>query len=468
MRTTFFGYELARRSIAASQRSLDVTGHNIANANAPGYSRQRAILTATAPYTVPNVVRLAQAGQVGTGVVVTDIRRMQSSFLEAQARIINSDTGTWSRRQEAVSRLEALTNEPGESGLHALFNRFWESWHALSTDPASVSLRQGARQSAASLADGLNRMARQVTDLQGNADENLRSDVHAINSIAAQVSELNAAIRLARNVGDSPNDLMDQRDLALRELSEIANVTTREYGDGSIAVSIGGYDLVQQFGVNTLGIVNQPGNGYARVVWELTGVDLDVRAGSLAGSIEMRDVIYADFADELDLIADTVVAEVNALHNAGFDLGGAPGGDFFDPSVSGARGIKLSAAIAADANLIAASTDGLPGNGDNATAIAQIRDRALAGLGGHRLTDYYRGVISGLAVSGQEAERVLITQDLLGRQIDNQQAQESGVSLDEEMVELMKHQQVYTAAARLLSVMDEMIVTIIERMGAGR
>jgi len=470
MRTTFFGYELARRALATSQRSIDVAGHNIANASTPGYSRQRVITTATPPYTVPTLIRSGQAGQVGTGAEITSIRRVQSAFLEAQARMVTSDSGAWSRRHEALSRLEAVTNEPGDSGLHALLDRFWMSWQGLSTDPASTSLRQAVTASASSLADGFNRVDRQIRALQTNADEMVRADVYRINSLADQLNGLNQAIRLASGVGDNPNDLLDQRDVILRDLAQAAAVTIREYGDGSIAVAIGGYDLVQQYGVNRLATVNQPGTGFAQVMWEGTGVPLSARSGTLAGAIEMRDTIYAGFLADLDIIADTIAAEVNAIHRTGFDLSSPPetGRDFFDTTVSGARGMRLSAALAGDVSLIAASAGGEAGDGQIAVAIARIRTERLAGLGEHTIDDHYRGLVAGLAVRGQEAERVMHTQELLSRQIDNQRSQESGVSLDEEMVELMKHQHVYTAAARLLTAMDEMVQTLIERTGAGR
>lgn len=468
MRTSFFGYELARRALATSQRAMDVTGHNIANANAPGFSRQRAVLAATEGHPAPIMTRTGAPALVGTGVAVKAIRRLQSAFLENQARLVAAESGSWDRRYEALSRLEALTNEPGEAGLHALLDRFWGSWQALSTNPASSSLRQATVQAASSLADGLNRMDRQLRQLQANADEGVRNDVVHINGLAQQVNDLNTAIRVALGAGDNPNDLLDQRDVVLRELASLANATVRDNGDGSLSVSLGGQDLVQRFGVNLLEVVSLPGTGFGEVRWSATGTVATFGAGTLAGTLEMRDSIYGGFLSDLDQLADAIVARTNELHRSGFDRQQPPqpGADFFDPAVGGARGFAVSPAVAADLSLLAVSADGEPGNGAVAVAIAAVRHERLAALGDTGVDDYYRSLVASLGVLGQEANRAIQTQSVLARQIENQRSQVSGVSLDEEMIELMKHQHVYNAAARLLTAMDEMVLTLIERTGA--
>ncbi len=470
MRTTFSGFELASRALAAQQRALDVTGHNIANASTPGYVRQRPLLGATDPYTFGSFGRPAHAGMVGTGVQVMEIQRLSNSFLNAQGRMVAADESAWSLRHEALSRLEALTNEPGDSGLHALLDRFWSSWQALSTDPGSTALRQGVVQAASSLTDGFARADRQVSALVANADEGIRSEVVHMNALAEQISSLNQSIRVARAVGDNPNDLFDQRDLLLEELAGVTNIQVREYTDGSVAVSVAGYDLVQQFGMNQVEARNEPFTGYAQVVWAESGVPVATTSGSLAGLMEMRDQIYLGFKADLDQLADAITGAVNTAHAAGYDLRvpPQPGGDFFDTTVGGASGMRVAAAIESNILLIAAGTAAEEGDGGNAVAIAGLQSQGLAVLSGATAGDFYRGVVSGLAIGAQEAERAVLTQELLGRQIENQRSQTSGVSLDEEMVEMMKYQHAYTAAARLLSVMDEMLVTLIDRMGAGR
>jgi len=467
MRSTFFGLETARRALSASQRALDIAGHNIANANAPGYTRQQAVLAATDPYTLPSYAHLRSAGQVGTGVEVAEVRRIQCALLAAQSRQVASESGTWASRQEALSRLEALLNEPGESGMHSLFDAFWGSWHALSTYPADSALRAGCRSAGSSLCDGLRRLAQQVESMQTSADDSLAAEVVAVNSLARRLDELNRQIRSVVQIGDNPNDLLDQRDVLLAELSAATDIHVHEHADATVTVTVGGFELVQQFGCNQLEAAVDPATGFRKLTW--AGFDLPVvlSDGRLAGLSEMRDVIYGGFLSDLDRLASGLVAAVNEAHQLGFDANGLPGAEFFDPSLTGAKDIRLGAGVLADLDAIAASASGDPGDGANAMAIARLEEQVIAGLG-MTLSDFYRGVVSSLGVESREADRALNTQELLARQISNQRAAESGVSLDEEMVRLMEHQHAYTAAARLLNVMDEMLVTLIERLGAGR
>lgn len=468
MRATFFGFETARRALAASQRATDIAAHNIANANAPGYTRQQAVLKATDPYARPSFISPAYVGQIGTGVEVGEVRRLQSALLAAQARQVAAETGTWASRQEALSRLEAMLNEPGDSGLHSLFDAFWGSWHALSTYPADAALRSDCRSAGLSLCDGLRRLALQVEEMRVSADAALAAEVTAVNSLARRLDELNGQIRKVVQTGGRPNDLLDARDLLLGELSSAVGIQVREHSDLTVTVTVGGFELVQQFGFHEMKAQANPSIGYHEVTWAEFDLPVVAACGKLCGLLEMRDRVYGGFAAELDRLTLGLVAAVNAVHAAGFDAQGLPAAEFFDPGTSGALDIRLAAEVLADVSAIAASATGEPGDGANALAIARLEQEAIAGLGGMSLSDFYRGVVSSLGVETREAGRALATQDLLARQIANQRAAESGVSLDEEMVRLMEHQHAYNAAARLLTVIDEMIATLIERTGAGR
>lgn len=468
MRATFFGFETARRALAASQTAMDIAGHNIANANAPGYTRQQAMLKATDPYAQPSLISPVTAGQIGTGVEVGEVRRLQSALLAAQLRQVSSETGTWASRREALSRLEALLNEPGDSGLHSLFDAFWGSWHALSTSPADAALRSDCRAAGLSLCDGVRRLAQQVEEMQVAADAAVDAEVTAVNSLARRLDEVNAQIRKVVQTGGSPNDLLDARDRLLSELSSAVGVQVREHSDLTVTVTVGGFELVQQFGFNELSSQVNPGTGFHEVTWAEFDLPVVTASGRMSGLLEMRDLIYGGFLGDLDQLATGLVAAVNDLHQAGYDAEGLPAGEFFDPDVTRAREIRLSGAVLADLGAIAASATGEPGDGANALAIARLEGQAVSSLGGLSLNDFYRATVSAIGVESREAGRALETQELLARQIGNQRAAESGVSLDEEMMRLMEHQHAYNAAARLLSVMDEMLTTLIERMGAGR
>lgn len=468
MRTTFSGLELAYRALASSQRALDVAGHNIANANAVGYTRQRVMLSATDPYTIAGLSRPIQAGQVGTGVWVTQITRLQNLLLAGQTRSIASEAAMAGSRQEGLARLQAVLNEPGDTGLHSVLDIFWGSWQALSTDPADLALRAGVRSAAVSLSNGLRRTATLVGSMRDGADEAIGVEVKLINSYARELSLVNESIRRATQVGDNPNDLMDRRDVLLADLARSVDIRTLQHDDGSVSVTIGGFELVQQFSVQELAVQHDPVTGMASVVWSGHNLPVQMSGGRLAGLFEMRDRVYGQFLTDLDSIAVSVATRVNELHRAAYALDGTAGGDFFATPLSGALGLSLAAPIMADLRNIAASGGGEPGDGSGALAISRVRTGSLAGLGGSSVEGFYRGLVADIGVQALETDRQLETLDLLGRQVASQLDRETGVSIDEELIDLMKHQHAYNAAARVLAAMDEMLATLLQRLGAGR
>lgn len=468
MRTTFSGLELARRALASSQRALDVAGHNIANANAAGYTRQRVTLSATDAYAVAGLTRNVQAGQVGTGVWVTEIKRLQSLLLTGQTRSLASEAAAAACRQEGLARLQAVLNEPGESGLHSLLDGFWGSWQALSTDPADLALRAGCRSAAVSLCEGFRRTATLVQSMRDGADEAVVAEIKLINTYAREVFMLNDSIRRATQVGDNPNDLMDRRDVLLAELAQSVDIRVLEHDDRSVTVTIGGFELVQQFGVQELAVQRDPVSGLAGVVWAGHGLPVRAAGGRLAGLLELRDQIYGRFTEDLDAMAASLAARVNELHRANFTLDGAAGGDFFSPAAAGALNLALASPVMGNLRNIAASAGGEPGDGAGALAIARVRLDALAGLGGYAIDGFYRGLVADVGVQALETDRQAETLGLLRRQVAAQLDREAGVSIDEELIDLMKHQHAYNAAARVLAAMDEMLATLVHRLGAGR
>jgi flagellar hook-associated protein 1 FlgK len=460
--------ELARSALAASQRALDVAGHNIANANSVGYTRQRVTLTAMDPYTIAGFSRPIQAGQVGTGVWVTEIKRLQNLLLSSQTRSLASEAAMAECRQEGLARLQAVLNEPGQSGLHSVLDTFWGSWQALSTDPADLAVRAGVRSAATSLSDGLRRTATLVGAMRDGADEAIAAEVKLINSYARELSLVNDSIRRATQVGDNPNDLMDRRDMLLADLARSVEIRTVHHDDGAVSVTVGGFELVQQFNVQELAIQRDPATGLGSAVWAGYNLPVQAAGGRLAGLFEMRDGVYGQFLTDLDSIAVSVAGRVNELHRAAYTLEGAGGGDFFATPVAGALGLTLAAPVMADLRNIAASGGGAAGDGSGALAISRVRTDALAGLGGSSVDGFYRGLVADIGVRAMETDRQLATLDVLSRQVSTQLDRETGVSIDEELIDLMKHQHAYNAAARVLAAMDEMLVTLLQRFGAGR
>ena len=462
MRTSFLGIEIGKRAIIAQRLAIDVTGHNIANVNTPGFSRQDAVMAATQPYSSPG-----SAGMVGTGVQVTDIRRIRDAFLDMQARIEFQSLGRYSTLSKGLEEIEVILAEPSDSGLRSVLDRFWAALQELSVNPEGKAVRTTVTERAAALADALGHTYRQLTDLQRDADASIRGKVAEVNTITSQIAELNTEIARARSRGENPNDLMDRRDLLVDRLAHILEVRTYEDPIGWMRVTINGISIVDAEGRVELK-VEEDARNYARVVWGNTGKEVTITGGEIAGYRSLRDEVTAALMADLDALAQSIIFGVNAQHTLGFDLNGTPGGAFFEGN--SASTMSVSSAIVKDTAKIAASSTGMPGDGSNALAMARLKQALTMRTDPSNppdatWDDFIRGFVNRVGVDAEDAKRMYENETLLVKSIENSRQSVCGVSLDEEMTNLVRFQHAYTAAARLITVADEMLETLITRMG---
>ncbi|MGF7184475.1 flagellar hook-associated protein 1 FlgK [Desulfitispora alkaliphila] len=560
MRTTFFGLEIARKGLQTQQRSLDVTSHNIANANTPGYSRQSAVQSATRPWTIPSMNKPHQAGQVGTGSEVQEIQRMRDQFIDLQVRNESKELGYWDAKADTLQKLEVVINEPSNAGLRTVMDQFWESWQELSKNPESDAVRATVRQRGIAVAETFRHMDRQLTELQQDINATVGVKVDQINSLARQIRDLNDQIVRIEVDGSNANDLRDKRDHLMDELSKIVDMSYVEDQDGSVRITVGGKALVMGTRVNELETVpmtstsqynDLDGNvheweldkikGINTVQWK-DGAALNIRSGELhalmesVGYIENGEVkgIIPDMMREIDHLANSVVTATNWTHLQGYGLDDTDARVFFtqtilseaedttnDPPIQEyealapvrARDMFVDQEIINDTGKIAASRDFIgesgkerviAGDNQNALALAELKHNMavitsreymrnpqlveLPGVGvgnfsdnftivdkyGNDMTvntskatfdDFFRGVVGQLGIDTQEAERMSLNQEQLLNQQINRRESVSGVSLDEEMAHMIKFQHAYNAAARTMTTMDEMLDTLINRVG---
>ena len=441
---------IARNALIAHQTTVDITGHNIANASTEGYTRQRPVLKAETPLRTP-------WGQVGRGVELVTIDRPRNEFLDSAFRQENSSLGQFSTLRDTLGEIEVVFGEPSDVGLSASLEAFWNAWGDLANSPLSAPARAAVRSQGQLLANQFNSLADRVSDVRRRVREQLASDVDGVNSLTTQIADLN------RQISSSPRgaaDLEDARDSLLDELSAIAHVRVVNDADGSIRVFAGdamlvdnaySYELEVTFtnsGGATLQLDGQQGN-------------VVVGDGSIAAHIETLESKLPTVEDQLDDVAAAVVTEVNALHRSGATLGGNPAGDFFDPIHARAATMALGYEIEVSADAIAAGTGGGPGDGSVALNIAALRDATVQSLGGVTVAEYYLSTVAALGQEVLEAEVFTTAQETLAQNFDHRRQSESGVSLDEEMVNLINHQQAYAAATRLVSAADEMIREVL-------
>lgn len=484
MTSTFFGLEIGRRALQAHQRSLDITGHNISNASTTGYSRQVAVLTTTDPYAAPGINGPMGAGQIGTGVEVEAINRVRDEFLDAQVRTENKSLGYWDVKREAMEKVEVIVNEPSDSGLRTVLDQFWEGWQQLSKDPQSGAVRSVIQQRGIAVAETLNHLNRLYNDLQKDTNDSIKIKLDSVNSIGQQIADINKQVVAVEAGGDKANDLRDKRDELIDQLSKIVNVQYQEDELGAVNVWIAnGNSLVRGANVtSTLSI--DTSTPYNDIVYDASGTKMDYssfRGGELKGLLEVRGYDNAGVTEgiipgllaDLDNVANAIITNTNTLHQGGYDLTGNLGGVFFSGTSAG--DIAVDAAILASTDKIAAGSEapvaGVPvvGSGDNALKLAQLKQTAVT-MGGFTGTidDFYRAQIGKIGVDSEEAARMVDNQDLLVQQLDQRRQSVSGVSLDEEMTNMLQFQHAYNAAAKVLNSFDEMLNVIINGLGAGR
>lgn len=463
MRSTFGGIETGLRALRAQQLALELTGHNIANADTPGYSRQVPRMTASDPYTIPTMNRLDAAGQVGTGVEVYGIMRMRDEFLDRQIQYENSSLGRWESRQSSLEQLEVIFQEPSKNGLAAQIDLFWKHLEELATRPDNISVRSTVLENGKNLAVTFNHLHEQLVNYQMDLDKQAQILVERINSLSKQIADLNKEIGKIKALGEEPNDLLDKREVLLQELSGIANITVQKDNLSRYTISIEGTILVSGDNSFDLSTVTNA-EGFAEVVFSTNNRPVKISDGKLKGLMEMRDMDIRYYLSAINNFASTMITRFNEAHRAGYGLDNSTGLDFFSGNDASNIGVNI---VLEDLEKIAASTlIDAPGNGENAVNLANVINKELLMNGGTAtLSVYYSSVIAKLGVDAEKADTMVINQDILVKHLHNRQESVAGVSLDEEMANLMKFQNSYNAAARLITAMDEILDKLINGTG---
>jgi len=482
MRSTFSGLYTGYSGLAAQQRALDITGHNVANANTQGYTRQDVIMQAT------RALKTVE-GYVGTGVKITELRRVKDQFIDIQMRTESKALGEWEVKSDILNKLEVIFNEPSETSVRSVLDQFWESWQTLAKNPEGVAARTTVMQRDVSLANTFNHLDAQLSDLQADINKSLETKTSEINSIACQIRDINGQIIKAEASGKKANDLRDRRELLVEGLSKIVNIDVVEDELGAVNVTIGGRFLVSRTNISQMRFVdNTVDPTKAKLEWYDPNTDIsqgkvNANGGVIKGYLDMRDEVITNYQGKLSKLAQVIAEEVNTVHQAGFGLDGTTGLDFFSMNDDGpdftARNIRVNQDIIDDLNLIAAAGEKNPdplgdppvfqGDGSNALLLGQLKNQLAMSAGTASFDDYYRSTLGQLGIEGQEAFQMVENRSYLIEQLINRRAAVSGVSLDEEMTNMIRFQHAYSASARVINIMDEMLDLIVNRLGmAGR
>jgi len=431
--------------------AISVTNTNIANSETEGYTRQTAVLQATST----------------GGVDISSVKRVYSSFLTNRLRMETTGLGFYEAEQEALTSVESVFNESSTDGLSSCLSDFWNSWQDVVDDPSDSSARTTLLAAADTLADTLNSMSSDLTDLQNSIDDSLTDCVSAVNDLVDQIAALNTSIVAATAAGQDCNTDMDTRDELITELSSYIGISTYTDDSGQICISMdNGNPLIvgsttwtlatqtnSTTGLQDITLVSQSGAS--------TVITDDITTGKMGGYLEVRDDLIPSYQSSLDDLASTLITQINALHTTGYDLNGDAGVDFF--TGSSASDIAVNSAILDDSNTIAASStvDGIPDDGTIASAIADLQDSLLFNSGTSTASDFYATLVGKVGSRLSSVESSYEAQESLVNSCQSQRDSVSSVSTDEEMVNLTQYQYAYEAAAKVISIVDEMMQTLI-------
>jgi len=456
----FQGLEAGKSALLSHQLYLQTISNNIANVNTPGYSRQRVNITPS--YSVQTSV-----GTLGTGVRVTNIVQIKDLFLGEQLRRGNKSLGQWSYKEKILTQVETLFNEPQDNTISDHINEFWSSWDSLSQHPESTTNRQAVLSSSTKMINSFHELSEQLWRLSDSINKDLASMSDNINQYSTEIANLNEQIRLREVGGASANNLRDARNLMVDKLSEFIDVNTIETKNGELRVMVGAMEIVNGSEVNRLSanVTNEKGRRSNELVWEGTNIQITNLNGQLKGLIDTRDETIPSYIEELDLLANSIIEEVNSLHQTGYGLDGSTGMEFFDSNYRTAGTIKMNNSLALSPDKLAASGSGERGDGTIALAIQNIRNERVMLNGSSTINDYYNSIVGNLGVETNEAISFSENYQLVVQQVGNSKESIEGVSLDEEMANMIKFQHAYDAAARIITTMDEALDVVISRMG---
>ncbi|WP_339305378.1 flagellar hook-associated protein FlgK [Paenibacillus sp. FSL R5-0519] len=508
MTSTFHSIETAKRSLFTQTTALSTTGHNVANANTEGYSRQKVNMQASIPMEPFAFLHSTTPGQLGTGVEFDSITRVREKFLDDQYRNENTNFGSWSIQRDTLEKLEAIVNEPSDTGFRTVMDNFYKSWSDLSKNPEDVTARRIVKETTLALTDAMNQISRQLDALSQDLDSNIAVKSNEIQGYLGNIANLNSAIVKIESLGDNANDLRDQRDLMTDKLSKIMNVTVTDSPQG-YAIQMNGQALVTGGAVQVA--VDPAFLNDAYTAGTLTN-------GEVHGMIKSRDTLVSDYKKQMDDLANTLangdieitlpagsvipatnalglaggalatdtkvtVKGLNGLHQLGYTMDGTttPGLPFFTAAGGGtsitAGNISLNAEILADPNKIATSlrtTDAsgtetvIKGNNTLAILLANLKDTPMKSADGMRnaaIGAQFSAIVGQLGVQSQEAARQTSNSEFLVEQVETRRQSVSGVSLDEEMSNMIKFQHAYNASARFMTTYDELLDKLINSTG---
>lgn len=455
-------FDISVRTMSTYQEAIEVASNNISNAGNTDYTRQRVVLAS----------ELNVNGQ-GTGVKVQDVQRVRLDILDTQIRKYQSTLSDADKRSEILQQIEALNGEPSSTGIAAGITDFFNSWNELSANPTSTQLRLNVIQKAQNLSQRFKQTVDGLTDIQYSIQQQANSTVDQINGYLKQIHDLNLQAYDAKARGVRASELEDQRDSLIDQLSQLVNVSVQKNDSGAVQVNVGGSYGADQTGYNQFQLKNI--NGQLRLVSEN---DTNSVAVINSGKFNALSDLYSNkipaYLKSLENLANTFVSSVNELHMQGYTqstTGASTNGIPFFGEVGSSGGvvnaivdgeIRINSSVLANPGNIAASDiQGADGNSNISNKIAELVNTKFPELNNLSLSDGYSSILNSIGLDKNQSDNVSQSGNAIMLNLQTQKKSYSGVSIDEEMTNVIKYQRSYEAAARMVKIADSMIQTLL-------
>jgi len=466
--------DIGRNALMIFQAANEVTSQNIANVNTPGYSRQKVILesapTSTSIHGYP----------LESGVRISNVERVYDGLLQQQMVSSSSTQSYDTTKSQVLQQIEPTFNETSTDGLGAAVSNFFSSWQDLTTNPAGYFERQAVISRAQSLADNFHSVSQTLTNTIATQDAALPPLTDSINVTLQGIARLNGQIKNTEMLSGNDNVTRDQRDQLIRDLSQKMGIKFTENQDGTTDVYVENSTtkavnyLVQGTLSGSLSTaITPPATSTAVTINDVAAATITVDpkdtaplytapdGGQLWGTLQLRDTIIPGYLAKIDTLAESITTAVNALHVNGFNPAGDPAGqNFFTPwAVSGAAANFTLDPGLTSTTIAASSSATLPGDNSNALAIAKLANKSTTPSATPSATfnSYYNGFVSSFGMDVQSSKATVVQDDAYTKQLTALRDSNSGVSLDEELTNLIKYQRSYQASAKIITTVSDML-----------
>ena len=456
---------LGARSMIAEELGVEVTGQNLANANNAAYTRQTVQLQTSTP-TPSNL------GLQGTGVEATSIQQVSNQLLNGQIQSEASVGGYWNSQQTALQNAQTQLDEflnlsssstssstTTSTDLSDQLNSLFNAFQSVATSPTDSTARQSLINTAQTLASSFNQASQNLSTLNSQLNTSVGGDVTSANQLLSDIASLNGQIAKATASGGTANDLVDSREADLENLAKLVNTQTNTYSDGTISVSIGGQELVSGSKLSDSLATYADANGNLLVQTAASATPLTLTGGSIQGTIDARDGALATLRSGLDTMASTLITQVNGIYQNGYDLNGNSGADFFTGSDAGDIGVN--SALLTDPSQVQAAGTNATGDNTVALALAQLGSQSLTALNNQTFSGACSLDVENFGDALSNANDQVTNYNSVNTMLLNQRDSVSGVSLEEEMANLITYQKAYETSAQIISTVNQMLTTVV-------